>query len=196
MGCSLSRTCCRKSSDREREREKAPPPKDLHFKKSEIQWPKTIVTDARDVYEKNSTKKGGLLPGNRNNSRMAGNFGLSDPLDRGRTHDYDRSDGHEESRRHFARIPQYGDWSVQKDSTLVRSCGPRALVREALLSFEWWNYLFLKRLLRSVDVFWLGPRLPVFFFPSDWNVVGVVFRVARVVACINIWNVANEGSAT
>ena len=96
---------------------------------------------------------------------MAGKFGHSDPLDRGRTHDYDRSDGHEESRRHFARVLQNGGWSVQKDSTLVRSYKPHVLVRESMLIFESWNLLFSKRLLRSVDVFWLGPRLPVFFFP-------------------------------
>ena len=42
------------------ERETAPPPQDLHLSTSGPQWPKTSVTDARDVYDKISTEKCGL----------------------------------------------------------------------------------------------------------------------------------------
>ena len=41
-------------------RESAPSPKSLHLKQNAIEWPKMIVTDARDVYDKLSTEKGGL----------------------------------------------------------------------------------------------------------------------------------------
>ena len=34
--------------------------KNLHLKQSTIEWPKTIVMDARDVYDKVSTQKSGL----------------------------------------------------------------------------------------------------------------------------------------
>ena len=40
--------------------ESAPSSKNLHMRQSAIKWPKTIVTDARDVYDKVSTEKGGL----------------------------------------------------------------------------------------------------------------------------------------
>ena len=32
----------------------------LHLKQNAIEWPKMIVTDARDVYDRLSTEKGGL----------------------------------------------------------------------------------------------------------------------------------------
>ena len=38
----------------------APSSKNLHLKQNAIEWPKMIVTDARDVYDKVSTEKGGL----------------------------------------------------------------------------------------------------------------------------------------
>ena len=40
--------------------ESAPSSKNLHLKHSAVEWPRTIVTDARDVYDKVSTEKGGL----------------------------------------------------------------------------------------------------------------------------------------
>ena len=40
--------------------ESAPSSKNLHLQQTAIEWPKMIVTDARDVYEKLSTEKGGL----------------------------------------------------------------------------------------------------------------------------------------
>ena len=39
----------------------APSSKNLLLKRNAIVWPKMIVTDARDVYNKLSTEKGGLL---------------------------------------------------------------------------------------------------------------------------------------
>ena len=41
-------------------RESALSSKNLHLKQNAIEWPKMIVTDARDVYDKLSTEKGGL----------------------------------------------------------------------------------------------------------------------------------------
>ena len=38
--------------------ESAPSSKNLHLKQNAIEWPKMIVTDARDVYDKLSTEKG------------------------------------------------------------------------------------------------------------------------------------------
>ena len=40
--------------------ESAPSSKNLHMKQNAIEWPKTIVTDARNVYDNVSTEKGGL----------------------------------------------------------------------------------------------------------------------------------------
>ena len=40
--------------------ESAPSSKNLHLKQSAIEWHRTIVTDALDVYDKVSTEKGGL----------------------------------------------------------------------------------------------------------------------------------------
>ena len=40
--------------------ESAPSSKNLHLKQNAVEWPKTIVTDARDVYDKVSTETGGL----------------------------------------------------------------------------------------------------------------------------------------
>ena len=40
--------------------ESAPSSKNLHLKRNAIAWPKMSVTDARDVYDKLSTEKGGL----------------------------------------------------------------------------------------------------------------------------------------
>ena len=63
--------------------ENAPSSKNLHMRQSAIKWPKTIVTDARDVYDKVSTEKGGLPQqtatkgsdtGNRHHWRMVGHF--------------------------------------------------------------------------------------------------------------------------
>ena len=34
--------------------------KNLHMRQSAIKWPKTVVTDARDVHDKVSADKGGL----------------------------------------------------------------------------------------------------------------------------------------
>ena len=42
--------------------ESAPPSKHVHLKQDATDWPKTIVTDARHVYGKLSTEKGGLPP--------------------------------------------------------------------------------------------------------------------------------------
>ena len=41
-------------------RESAPSSKKLQLSQNAIEWSKTIVTDARDVYDTVSTEKGGL----------------------------------------------------------------------------------------------------------------------------------------
>ena len=40
--------------------ESAPSSKKLHLKQNAMEWSRTIVTDARDAYDKVSTEKGGL----------------------------------------------------------------------------------------------------------------------------------------
>ena len=58
----------------------APSSKNLYMRQSATYWPKTIVTDARDVYDKVSTEKArfpqqkALTLGNRHHWRMVGHF--------------------------------------------------------------------------------------------------------------------------
>ena len=78
--------------------ESAPCTKNLHLKLIAIEWRKMIVTDARDVYDKLSTEKGGLPHtegadiGDCHHSRIAGQLRRSDTLDRGRKYDHEWSD--------------------------------------------------------------------------------------------------------
>ena len=106
--------------------ESAPSSKNLHLKQRAIEWPKTIVTDARDVYDRVSTEKGGLpqqraltlesassrewlITSGARIRRSAENMIMN-----GLTKD------HRESRKQLARIRQEGEWSVQKDTELTR----------------------------------------------------------------------------
>ena len=107
--------------------EGAPSSKKLHLKQNAIEWSKTIVTDAWDVYDKLLTENGGL-PQHKaltleiaNIREWLANSGASirwtadeNMIMNGLTKD------HRESRQHLARVLQNGDWSVQRDATLVR----------------------------------------------------------------------------
>ena len=86
-----------------------------------------IVTDARDVYGKLSTEKGGLPQQKSLRLEFAtirewlvnsGAFILwnadANMIMNGLTKD------HKESRQHLVRALQNGEWSVQRDATLVR----------------------------------------------------------------------------
>ena len=78
--------------------ESAPSSKNLHLEQNAIEWPRMIVTNARDVYDKLSTEKGwtpateGADIGDCHHSRMAGQKKHSGTLDRGRKYDHERSD--------------------------------------------------------------------------------------------------------
>ena len=107
--------------------ESAPSSNNLHLKQNAIEWPKMIVTDARDVYDKLSTEKGGLLRQKALTLEIATirewlvNSGAlirwtadENMIMNGLTKD------HKESRQHLARVLQKAEWSVQRDATLVR----------------------------------------------------------------------------
>ena len=107
--------------------ESAPSPKSLHLKQNAKEWPKTIVTDARDVHDKVSTEKGGLLRQKALTIEIATirewlvNSGAlirwtadENMIMNGLTKD------HKESRQYLARVLQKAEWSVQRDATLVR----------------------------------------------------------------------------
>ena len=107
--------------------ESAPSSKNLHLKQNAIEWPKMIVTDARDVYDKLSTEKG-RLPQQKaltldiatfrewlvNSSALIRWSADENMIMNGLTQD------HKESRQHWTRVLQNGEWSVQRDDTLVR----------------------------------------------------------------------------
>ena len=108
-------------------RESAPSSKNLHLKRNAIAWPKMIVTDARDVYDKLSIEKGGLpqqkaltleIATSRewlvNSGAMIRWTADENLIMNGLTKD------HKESRQHLARVLQNGEWSVQRNATLVR----------------------------------------------------------------------------
>ena len=115
--CSSMRTCWRSASSS----------KTLHVRQNAIKWPNKIVTDARDVYGKVLTEKGGLTQqkgpdtGNRHDRRMVGHSGAEirwtadeKMIMNGLTKD------HTESRKHLARIMQEGEWSIQQDTAFIR----------------------------------------------------------------------------
>ena len=97
------------------------------MRQSAIKWPKTIVTDARDVYDKVSTEKGGLpqqkaltleiaiieeclvTPGAE--MRWTADEKM---IMNGLTKDI------RESRKQLARIMQEGEWSIQHDTAFIR----------------------------------------------------------------------------
>ena len=93
-----------------------------------MEWCKTIVTDARDVHDKVSTEKGGLpqqkaLPleiatiweWSVNSRALILWTADENMIMNGLTND------HKESRQHLVRVLQNGEWSVQRDATLVRT---------------------------------------------------------------------------
>ena len=108
-------------------RESALSSKNLHLKQKAIEWPKMIVTDARDLFDKLSTEKGGL-PQQKTltleiatiRERLVNSGALirwtadENMIMNGLTKD------HKESRQHLARVLQSGEWSVQRDAALVR----------------------------------------------------------------------------
>ena len=107
--------------------ESAPSSKKLHLKQNAIEWSKTSVTDAQDVYDKVSTEKGGLpqqkaltLEIATIRERLVNSGALirwtadENMIMNGLTKD------HKESRQHLARVLQNGEWSAQRDA-LVRT---------------------------------------------------------------------------
>ena len=101
--------------------------KNLHLKQNAIEWPKMIVTNAWDLYDKLSTEKGGLpqqkaltLEIATIRERLVNSGALirwtadENMIMNGLTKD------HKESRQHLARVLQSGKWSVQRYATLVR----------------------------------------------------------------------------
>ena len=107
--------------------ESAPSSKHVHLKQNAIEWPRTIVTDARDVYDKISTEKGGhpqqiaLILEIATIREWLVNSGAlirwtadENMIMNGLTKD------HKESRQHLVRVLQNGEWNVQRDATLVR----------------------------------------------------------------------------
>ena len=102
--------------------ESAPSSKNLHLKQNAIQWPKMIVTDAGDFYDKLSTEKGGLPQHKPLSMEIATirewvvNSGAlirwtadEKMIMNGLTKD------DKESRQHLARVLQNGEWGVQRD---------------------------------------------------------------------------------
>ena len=80
-----------------------------------------IVTDARDVYDKLSTEKGGLPQQKALTLDIATIRGAlirwtadENMIMNGLTKD------HKESRQHLARVLQNGEWSAQRDASSVR----------------------------------------------------------------------------
>ena len=69
--------------------------KKLHLKQNTIKWSKTIVTDAKDVYDKVSTEKRWNPPtegsdnGNCHHSGMVGQLKSFDTLESRRKHDHE-----------------------------------------------------------------------------------------------------------
>ena len=106
--------------------ESAPSSKNLHLKQNAIEWPKMIVTDAQDVYDKHSTEKGGLPQQKAltlviatirewlvNSGALIRWTADENMIMNGLTKDQ------KESRQHLARVLQNGEWSVQRDAALV-----------------------------------------------------------------------------
>ena len=106
----------------------SPSSKKLHVKRDTMEWSKTIVTDAQDVHDKVSTKKG-RLPQQKaltleistirewlvNSGALIRWTADENMIMNGLTKDQ------KESRQHLARVLQNGECSVQRDATLVRA---------------------------------------------------------------------------
>ena len=107
--------------------ESSPSPKSLQLKQNAIECPKTIVIDARDVYDKVSTEKGGLPQQKALTLEIATireRLVSADAQMRWTADEHmimnGLTNGHKESRQHLARVLQNGEWIVQRDATLVR----------------------------------------------------------------------------
>ena len=101
--------------------------KNLHLKQHATEWPKMIVTDARDVYDNLSTETGGLPQQKALTVDIATirewlvNSGA---LIRWTANENMIMNGfpkdHIESRQQLARVLLNGEWSVQRDAALIR----------------------------------------------------------------------------
>ena len=100
---------------------------EVHLKQNATEWPKTIVTDARGVYDKLSTEKGGLPQQKALTVEIATirewlvNSGalIRWTADENMILNCLTKD-HKEPGQHLARALQNGEWSLQRDATLVR----------------------------------------------------------------------------
>ena len=101
--------------------ESAPSSKKPHLKQNATEWPKTIVTDARDVHDKVSTEKGGLRQKKALTMEIVT---IREWLVRWTADENMIMNGltkdRKESRQHLAHVQQNGEWSVQRDAVLVR----------------------------------------------------------------------------
>ena len=107
--------------------ESAPSSENLHMRQSTIKWPKTIVTDARDVYDKVPTEKGGLPQQKPLTLEIAiiEEWLVTPDAEIRWTADEKMimnglTKDHRESRKHLARIMQEREWSIQQDTAFIR----------------------------------------------------------------------------
>ena len=97
-------------------------------RESGIEWPKTVVTDARDVYDRLAKETGGLPEQKALTMEIAGvrewimetSAALRWTADENMINDGLTKDK-QPSRRHLARIFAQNVWSVEKAPDLVRS---------------------------------------------------------------------------
>ena len=100
---------------------------EIHLKQNAIEWSKTVVTDAKDVYDNVSTEKGGLTQPKAltleiatirewlvNSGALIRSTADANVIMNGLTKD------HKESRQHLGRVLQNGERSAQRDA-LVRT---------------------------------------------------------------------------
>ena len=101
--------------------------KHVHLKQNTIEWRRTIVTDARDVYDKVSTEKAGLSQQKVLTLEITtmGEWLVNSVAQIRCTADENMimnslTKDHRESRPHLARQLQKGECSAQRDATLIR----------------------------------------------------------------------------
>ena len=93
----------------------APSSKHVHLKQSAKDWPKTVVTDARDVFDNLSTEKGGLPQQKALTPEIAT---IREWLVNSDTQIRWTTD--ENMIMNGLRVLQHGEWSVQQDAALIR----------------------------------------------------------------------------
>ena len=105
----------------------APSSKNLHMRQSATKWPKTIVTDARDVYDRVSTEKGGFPQQKALTKEITtiGEWLVTSGAEIRWTADekmikHGLTKDHRKSRKHLARIMQEGEWSIQHVTAFIR----------------------------------------------------------------------------